>query len=185
MRNVVRPVTTGHPVFFTVSLKERGSTLLIDGLEVLRDAVRHVKSYRPFDILAFVVLPDHLHAVLRLPEDDPNHSQRWGSIKARFSRDARRAGLVPPWPVSGGEERGLFRKADAGIWQKRFREHHCTDTAELRDHIRYCWENPVKHGLADKPTDWEASSIHREIRLGRIVADRSGRLSAHDFGNAA
>ena len=45
MRNVVRPVTTGHPVFFTVSLKERGSTLLIDGLEVLRRLPREAPRF--------------------------------------------------------------------------------------------------------------------------------------------
>ncbi|MBY6154232.1 transposase [Vannielia litorea] len=181
-----RPRTPNAPVFFTVRLAQRGSTLLIDGLDVLRAAVAHVKSYRPFDILAFVVLPDHLHAVLRFPEDDPNYSQRWGSIKARFSRDVRRAGLVPPWPVADAEaQRGLFRKGEAGLWQKRFREHHCGDAAEVEAQVRYCWADPVKHGLVQRATDWEASSIHREVRLGRVQPDWSAAFLKVNLGEAA
>lgn len=181
-----RPRSPNVPVFFTLCLAQRGSTLLIDGLDVLRDAVGHVKTYRPFDILAFVVLPDHLHAVLKFPEDDPNYSQRWGSIKARFSREARRAGLVPPWPSDETEaQRGLFRKGEAGLWQKRFWEHHCRDERDVETHIRYCWGNPVKHGLVDRASDWMASSIHRDIRLGRVEPEWAGAVAEGPFGEAA
>ncbi|QDC08452.1 transposase [Oceanicola sp. D3] len=176
MQRNIRPQLAAAPVFFTVCLAERGTTLLIDGLAVLRDAVRHVKSYRPFDILAFVALPDHLHCVLAFPEDDPNYSQRWGSIKARFSREARKAGLVPPWPTADAEaQRGLFRKGETGLWQKRFREHHCRDEADLQNHVRYCWNDPVKHGLVERPQDWAASSFHREVRAGKVGASWQGR----------
>lgn len=181
-----RPAAAERPVFFTLCLAERGSGLLIDGLDLLRDAVRHVRSRRRFEILAFVVLPDHLHCVLRFPPDDQNYAQRWGSIKARFSRSARRAGLVPPWPdAEAAAPRGPFRKGEAGIWQKRFWEHHCRDRRDLENHIRYCWGNPVKHGLVARPVDWEASSIHRDIRLGLVDAQWSGRAGAGDFGEVA
>ncbi|MFY0635464.1 MAG: transposase [Vannielia sp.] len=174
------------PIFFTLCLSERGSTLLLDGLDLLREAVRHVKGYRPFHVHAFVVLPDHLHAVLGFPPEDPNYSQRWGSIKARFSRDARRAGLVPPWPVADAEaQRRLFRKGEAGLWQKRFWEHQCRDEADLQRHIRYCWANPVKHGLVARPVDWDASSIHRDIRAGLVAPEWSDTLMEGDYGEAA
>lgn len=186
MSAYIRPCTPNTPVFFTVCLAERGSTLLNDGFDVLRAAVAHVKSYRPFDILAFVVLPDHLHAVLRFPEDDPNYSQRWGSIKARFSRDVRRAGLVPPWPVADAEaQRGLFRKREAGLWQKRFREHRCRNASDVEKHVQYCWGNPVRHGLVEKAADWEASLIHWEVRLGKVGPEWSGVTPDGDFGEAA
>ncbi|MBS8227168.1 REP-associated tyrosine transposase [Vannielia litorea] len=171
MPRETRPLPATAPVFFTVRLAERGSSLLIDGLAVLRDAVRHVKSYRPFDILAFVVLPDHLHAVLRFPEDDPNAAQRWGNIKARFTRDARRAGLVPPWPTADAEgQRGLFPKGRAGIWKKGLRQHVCTDDDDVDHLIHFCWADPVRHGLAARPEDWAASSYHREVRAGKVRA---------------
>lgn len=30
---------------------------------------------------------------------------------------------------------------------------------------------PVRHGLVERPTDWPHSSIHRDIRIGRIEAE--------------
>jgi putative transposase len=53
----------GGTYFFTVNLAERSSTLLVDRVDDLRHAVRSVKQRRPFDIVAWVVLPDHLHAI--------------------------------------------------------------------------------------------------------------------------
>jgi putative transposase len=40
----------------------------------------------PFTIDAFVVLPDHLHAVWTLPPGDCDVSTRWRLIKSRFAR---------------------------------------------------------------------------------------------------
>jgi putative transposase len=63
--------------FFTVNLLERrGNRLLTDRIDVFRDAVCRVRRSRPFTIDAFVVLPDHLHAVWTLPPDDDDFSTR-------------------------------------------------------------------------------------------------------------
>ena len=55
-----------------------------------------------------------------------------------------------------------LRKDEAPLWQKRFWEHHLRDDADYRAHIRYCWVNPVKHGLVAHPRDWPFSSWHRD-----------------------
>ena len=57
----------GGSYFFTVNLLERDKSLLVDHIDLLRESVRWVKRRRPFDIDAWVVLPDHLHAVWTLP----------------------------------------------------------------------------------------------------------------------
>lgn len=61
-----RSNTLGATYFFTVNLADRKSTLLTEHIEVLRDAVRRIRQSHPFDIIAMVVLPDHLHAIWRL-----------------------------------------------------------------------------------------------------------------------
>ncbi len=53
----------GGTYFFTVNLAQRHLRLLLDHVEILREAVRTVKQRHPFQIDAFVVLPDHLHAI--------------------------------------------------------------------------------------------------------------------------
>ena len=60
-------------------------------------------------------------------------------------------------------------KGEAGVWQRRFWEHHIRGPADFADHVRYCWDNPVKHGLAERPEGWPYSSVHRDIRLGRYA----------------
>jgi Transposase and inactivated derivatives len=79
----------------------------------------------------------------------------------------------------------LRRKGELGIWQPRFWEHQCRTDRDLQAHIAYCLMNPVKHGLVDRPTDWTASSIHRDIRLGRLPPDWSGEHVQEEFGEAA
>jgi len=48
----------GGTYFFTVNLAERHLHLLVENVDLLRDAVRAVKQRHPFYIDAFVVLPD-------------------------------------------------------------------------------------------------------------------------------
>jgi len=57
-------------------------------------------------------------------------------------------------------------KREKGVWQRRFWEHCIRDEADYREHMRYCWKNPVKHGLIKNPEDWPYSSIHRDIKNG-------------------
>jgi putative transposase len=153
----IRPRIPGASVFFTVALADRSKATLVTEVAALREAVWTTRKERPFRIDAWVVLPDHLHAIWTLPEDDVDYSVRWRLIKARFSR-----GL----PVGQLRDSHVARQ-ERGIWQRRFWERHIRDEADFAAHLRYCWFNPVKHGLVERPEDWPHSSVHREIRLGR------------------
>lgn len=84
-----RPPVTGAIVFFTVTLAARGGDLLVREVGLLREAVRVTRAERPFGIEAFVVLPDHIHAVWQMPPGDRAYGVRWGAIKARFTRAVR------------------------------------------------------------------------------------------------
>jgi len=177
MSNYIRPHIPGACVFFTVALADRGSRLLVDQIGLLRRAVARTRAERPFQIDAWVVLPDHLHCVWTLPEGDADFSTRWGAIKARFVMQVRRAGFTPPSElpvVRTGRFAGLkpglrVAKREVAIWQRRFWEHYIRDQTDFAAHIRYCWINPVKHGFVERPEDWPYSSVHRDARDGRFV----------------
>ena len=64
----------GGTYFFTVNLLERRSALLVREIEALREAVRRTRRERPFRIDGWVVLPEHLHCVITLPEGDADFS---------------------------------------------------------------------------------------------------------------
>ncbi len=75
----------GGSYFFTVTLRNRRATLLIEYIDALRRAVRKTLQERPFSIDAMVVLPEHLHTVWTLPPDDDDYAGRWRSVKGRFT----------------------------------------------------------------------------------------------------
>ena len=86
MPNYRRVRVPGGTYFFTVNLLERRRRLLVERVDDLRASFRAAQAARPFEMLAIVVLPDHLHCVWRLPTDDADNANRWAQIKAGFSR---------------------------------------------------------------------------------------------------
>lgn len=178
MTNYRRTKTRGGTFFFTVAIANRSSDLLTTHVDALRAAYHTTRLERPFHCDAIVVLPDHLHAVWTLPQGDNDFGTRWGAIKSRFTRAVKgRMGLNPI--LRSGSK---VRKGDAGIWQRRFWEHMIRDEADYRMHVEYCWGNPVKHGLVERPTDWTFSSIHRDIQSGKVDPMWVGRDLVGEFG---
>ena len=147
----------GGTYFFTVNLLDRRSCLLVEHIDWLREAVRAVKCRRPFEIDAWVVLPDHLHAVWTLPEGDSDYSGRWRSIKIAFAK-----GL----PKTERRSAVRLNKGERGIWQRRFWEHTIRDDADYAAHVDYVHVNPLKHGLVERLADWPYSSFHRAVARG-------------------
>ena len=173
MSNYVRPRIQGARVFFTVVLADRRSDLLVRDIAALRAAVAEVRARRPFGIDAFVVLPDHLHCLWTLPHGDADFSTRWKEIKTGFTKSVGRVGRRSASKLAKGE---------AGLWQRRFWDHHIRNEADFATHLRYCWGDPVKHGLVARAADWPWSSIHREIRAGIVGPDWSGEVQEGVFG---
>jgi len=91
MPNYRRAFVAAGCWFFTANLLDRRSTLLTDEIEALREVARRTRERYPFQIGAFVVLPDHIHAIWTLPEGDADFSMRWaidqGSILKIHSKD--------------------------------------------------------------------------------------------------
>ncbi|AUL72892.1 transposase [Pseudoalteromonas sp. 13-15] len=152
-RNYVK----GGTYFFTVNLLDRNKSLLVEHIDLLRESIRFVKSQRPFYIDAWVVLPDHLHAVLTLPDDDVDYSSRWREIKKRFSKSLPKTEFLT---------QTRKRKNERGIWQRRFWEHTIRDDNDYWHHVNYVHFNPLKHGLVSQVADWPYSSFHRAVKQG-------------------
>jgi putative transposase len=161
----------GGTYFFTVNLAERSRTLLLDHIDHLRDTVRKVKQTHPFDILAWVVLPDHLHAIWSLPNDDDDYATRWMLIKAGFSRGIPKQETI---------HAARLRKRERGLWQRRFWEHLIRDETDLQRHMDYVHINPVKHGYVARASEWPYSSIHHYIRQGWMTNDWAAQIDG-DF----
>src|SRR6476660_4702054 len=76
----------GGTYFFTVTLADRSSNLLVWQIDLLRRSYGNVQKTYPFETIAICILPDHLHAIWSLPANDADFSLRWNLIKGGFSR---------------------------------------------------------------------------------------------------
>lgn len=141
-RRVMQPSGT---FFFTLVTAQR-RPIFYDPLSVdlLRQAIKHVKSQHPFQIDAFVLLPDHLHTLWTLPENDTDYSKRWRLIKT--------------WYVK--------RAVEKNVWQSRFWEHTIRDEQDFNRHLDYIHYNPLKHGYVNRVKDWPYSSFHKYVAQG-------------------
>ncbi len=162
MSNYRRAWVPGGTYFFTVNLLERNRWLLVDHIGLLRVAFAQARTARPFDVVAAVVLPDHLHCVWCLPPGDADNATRWAHIKSAFSRS-----------LPDGERRSPRRmaKAERGVWQRRYWDHPIRDDRDLVAHVDYIHFNPAKHAHVAWVKDWPYSSFHRYVREGTLSVD--------------
>lgn len=161
MPEFTRACAPGGTFFFTLVTYDRLPIFRsTTARRLLRDAIREVRTIKPLDVDAIVLLPDHLHCIWTLPPGDTDFSIRWRKIKEFFTRS---------WLASGAKERetttGQRRKGLRGVWQQRFWEHTIRDERDFRSHVDYIHFNPVKHGHALCAHAWPWSSFQRWCAL--------------------
>lgn len=149
----IPPRVPGGTYFFTLRLADTGSRLLVDQVDVLRQAIRVTRQKHPFDIRAAVILPTKLHMIWTLPQGDANYGIRWRVIKTTFSRHV-------PAPADVALTPSMQRRREKGIWQRRYWEHLISDQADYDLHEHLIIHAPVTEGLVKQPQDWALSSIH-------------------------
>jgi putative transposase len=142
----------GGTFFFTVRLLDRGSNLLTDHISAFGEAIRLARTRKPFHVDAWIVLPDHAHAIWTLPPGDHDCSTRWRAVKIAFSKALRKA------MVAGA--------LDGAIWEPHYRDYRVEDDAEYSALVDYVHGNAVRHGLCQQARDWPWSSLHRFISAG-------------------
>ncbi|MEW4561327.1 transposase [Bremerella sp. JC770] len=167
MPNWRRAFLPGGMFFFTVVTYQR-HPLFQSSLarQLLGDAIRKTRQIQPFTIEAIVLLPDHLHTIWALPRGDADFSGRWSWIKREFTTQ---------WLAAGGAEKDTTSAQSSdrrrGVWQRKYWEHSISDEDEMIALLDYIHFNPVKHGHARCPADWEWSSFHKWVRRGQYEPD--------------
>ena len=152
----------GGTFYFTVVTHRRRPILTSrPARSHLRKAIQTVRKKRPFQTVAMVLLPDHLHAIWILPSDDSDYPTRWSQIKETFTRSFLKAG-----GSEGFRNASRIRRRERGIWQRRFWEHTVRDEDDLKRCFDYIHWNPVKHGLVERVQDYPWSTFHRHARQG-------------------
>jgi putative transposase len=156
--------------FFTVVTYQRRKLLLrAPVLAALRESFAEIRSLDPFTLIAWVILPDHIHCIWKLREDDCEFGCKWGRIKAGVTRRVLKATPYIPDTAISRNKRG-----EGPVWHRRFWEHRIRDERDLQTHLDYIHYNPVKHGLADTAREWRFSSFHTYVERGVYGRDWGG-----------
>ena len=151
MRNVRRYIIPGHPVFITQVCFERRPLLEdVPRKLVVLDVLRELKTELGFRMLAWAILPDHVH--LLIDPRDGRFSELMRSFKLRVHRQER---------LPTGDR----------FWQPRFHDHICRTDIDVERHIDYIHYNAVRHGHAPKPLDWAWSSFRTYVEMGIRLPD--------------
>ncbi len=165
-----RENVTGATWFFTVVTYRRQPILCDKPVrEALRDAITSVRKKRPFEIDAWVLLPDHFHCIWTLPPDDADYATRWGMIKRQVSIKCKKDYKRPDWVTASKR-----KHRESTLWQRRYWEHQIRDQRDFEKHVDYIHYNPVKHGLCRQVSAWPYSTFQRYLTQGDYPIDWGG-----------
>ena len=150
-----------HSYFITMVTHKRIS-ILVDHIDLLREAFKLSKCKYRYTIDAIVVLPDHLHMIIT-PETATDYSKIINHIKRSFVYGLVGRGALTPTPLVANRKLTLspsqYKRRHSGIWQERFYEHTIRNEKDWLEKMEYIRTNPVKHRWVDHAEDWEYSSL--------------------------
>lgn len=166
MPRYIRAKTEGASYFFTVVTHARRNLFSNhSAIDILGQSIRHVRKYHPFKVDAWVLLPDHMHCIWTMPENDSDFSTRWRLIKTAFSKRSENIFHKTY------ESTSRIKRNELPIWQRRFWEHLIRDENDFSRHMDYIHYNPVKHGLVKKAGDGKWSTYHKYAEKGLYTND--------------
>ena len=142
MTNIRRYYKEGQ-VYFITCVTHNRKRLLIRNIDLFWESISAVKKKLIFDILSWVIIPDHFHMII-----DP--------------KDSNLSDIVKRIKLSFSKKYSFEQKSITGhIWQYRFWDHIIRDQKDLNKHLDYIHYNPVKHNLVKTPFEYEFSSLEK------------------------
>lgn len=92
--------------------------------------IEFTRQSKPFEIIAWVLLPDHLHFIWQLPPGDADFSSCWSMIKRKVTQACGER-LNRPECL----DRRRRNRRQGTLWQHRFWEHLIRDEADFKRHL--------------------------------------------------
>ena len=132
-----------RPFFVTTTTLNRGNIFSEPAnARLLLECLYCTRNHYKFELLSFVIMPDHLHAIIvPAPRNDISQVMRY--VKGRHARLHNRA-----------------HNTSGAVWQDSFHDHGIRDEESLWQIIRYIEENPVVAGLTSSVAAYRFSSAN-------------------------
>lgn len=111
---------------------------------ILESAVKQYASFCEMDLIAYCIMPDHLHVIIQ-PQGAAPVNRYIRSLKGRATYLLHKSGVV------------------GRIWQRSFYDHIVRLAEDLPTAVRYVLENPVRSGLvngfSEYPWSWDKFGV--------------------------
>jgi putative transposase len=120
--------------------------------DLFEDALQKTHRLYRFDIVGYVVMPEHVHLLLSEPEKGLLAS----GLQALKLSVTRRTKRRP-------------------FWQARYYDFNVFTGGKRIEKLEYMHANPVKRGLVERPEDWRRSSCrhYQTGQQGRVEIESS------------
>jgi len=147
-------------VYHITKRSRPGAGLSLTGPQVapvLTDSIRWHQAHKHAHLLAFVVMPDHVHWLFML-----GHTRSIDGVVHGFSSFTWHA---------------LYRLLPSGVptlWQKGYHDHRSREDEGIGTTIDYAHLNPVREGLCAHARDWPWSTANERYQ-GWVSLDCLGR----------
>ena len=120
-----RVYVNGGTYFFTlITYKRRLIFTTPSVVDLFNNAIRYTYERMPFELVSKVILPNHIHLIMTMPEDSSDFSTRLRLIKSHFTRHLCKDQVI-------SESVSRFKKGERDVWQRRFWEHLIRDDADI------------------------------------------------------
>lgn len=137
----------GHPHFCTATVQDWERLLVGDAVNILYEEWNSAREKLNVRILAYVIMPNHLHIILWADKGDDI---------AQFLR--RTLSLASRRIRQGG-----------GLWKERPHSLAICSSSVLQTKVDYLHRNPIRAKLIENPEDWKHSS-YRQLQLAESNA---------------
>jgi putative transposase len=154
-------------IFITCVTKDRARLLEdTEDVAIFMETIKAVQELHPFHLLAYSILPDHFHWLMRVEGDKPDFSPVLQSVKRNYTLN---------YKITHGIT------ASFSVWQPRFWDHVIRNEEDLSKHFDYIHWNPVKHGYVKNPEDWQYSTYQHWYDLKYYPSEWGRREEPHEI----
>ncbi|MDX2031264.1 MAG: transposase [Blastocatellia bacterium] len=107
-----------------------------------------------YDLIAWVVMPNHVHVLIRVYEGAPLAKiiQSWKSYTGK-----RIAAMIEERALRVGDPHTLRPRFEQ-VWMRDYWDRYIRDEKHFAAVVAYIHRNPVKAGLVERAEDWPWSS---------------------------
>lgn len=150
---------TGSIHFITTVTEPRGNWFVTD--EICREVLDVFEYYRKkfeIDCLGYVLMPDHLHALLYQTTDEPVVSKLMESFKRLTTKKLQAMGMV-----------------EGSLWRRRFDDVPVPGSDAAAIKLKYMLANPIRRGLVEHDFEYKWSSapeLYEKQENGIVTINR-------------